>query len=181
MTTIKDLSANDLEVLLVKLKACSEARIWASGKTLTEVWTTCERGDWMLWLAARYGDVPLKILVAVACDCAEPAIAYNVPDGETRPQECLATMRHWVKDGATIEEVKTAWTAAQEADGTSEGVIFAARAVAYVAEISWEAKAASWSVAAAGWAMDAATGSAARTKLLCLSADVCRRYIQVIL
>ena len=111
---MKNLSAVKFEALLVKLVACSEARDWARGKTLREMWNTCERGDWMLWLAARYGDVPLKTLVAIACDAAEPAMAC-VPAGETRPQECLATTRRWLKDEATIEEVyAAAWAAGAE-------------------------------------------------------------------
>ena len=125
---MKNLSAVKFEALLVKLVACSETRDWARGKTLREMWNTCERGDWMLWLAARYGDVPLKTLVAIACDAAEPAMAC-VPAGETRPQECLATTRRWLKDEATIEEVyAAAWAA-----GAAEAAAWAAGAAARAA------------------------------------------------
>jgi len=30
--------------------ACSEARRWADGKSLPEIWESCERGDWLEWL-----------------------------------------------------------------------------------------------------------------------------------
>ena len=30
--------------------ACREALKWQSGKSLTETWESCERGDWLEWL-----------------------------------------------------------------------------------------------------------------------------------
>ena len=179
---MKNLSAVQFEALLVKLGACSEARDWARGKTLREVWKTCKRGDWMLWLAARYGDVPLKTMVAIACDEAEPAMAY-VPAGETRPQECLAMTRRWLKDEATIEEVKAAGGAAKAAAGA------AAWAAAWAAEAAGgAAEAAAWAAAgaaaeaaagAAGGAAKAAAEAAAGAESLRFSADLCRKYIEV--
>jgi hypothetical protein len=153
---MKNLSAVQFEALLVKLGACSEVRDWARGKTLREVWKTCKRGDWMLWLAARYGDVPLKTMVAIACDEAEPAMAY-VPAGETRPQECLAMTRRWLKDEATIEEVKAAGGAAWAAKAAAG----AAKAAAWAAEAAGGAAgAAAWAAWAAAWAAEAAGGAA---------------------
>ena len=39
--------------VLIRLQACYEAMEWAGDKTLQEIWETCERGDWMLWLLRR--------------------------------------------------------------------------------------------------------------------------------
>jgi hypothetical protein len=204
---MKNLSAVQFEALLVKLGACSEARDWARGKTLREVWKTCKRGDWMLWLAARYGDVPLKTMVAIACDEAEPAMAY-VPAGETRPQECLAMTRRWLKDEATIEEVKAAggaakaaagaaawaaWAAAGAAEaaaGAAEAAAGAAEAAAGAAEAAaWAAEAAAGAAWAAAGAAEAAAGAAeaaagaawaaAGAESLRFSTDLCRKYIEV--
>ena len=186
---MKNLSAVQFEALLVKLGACSEARDWARGKTLREVWKTCKRGDWMLWLAARYGDVPLKTMVAIACDEAEPAMAY-VPAGETRPQECLAMTRRWLKDEATIEEVKAAKAAARAAKAAAEAAAWAAEAAAEAAAwaATWAAEAAAWAAEAAeaaAWAAEAAEAAAwaakaaAGAESLRFSADLCRKYIEV--
>ena len=202
---MKNLSAVQFEALLVKLGACSEARDWARGKTLREVWKTCKRGDWMLWLAARYGDVPLKTMVAIACDEAEPAMAY-VPAGETRPQECLAMTRRWLKDEATIEEVKAAggaawaawaakaaggaaWAAAGAAWAAKAAAGAAAWAAAWAAEAAGgAAEAAAWAAAgaaaeaaagAAGGAAKAAAEAAAGAESLRFSTDLCRKYIEV--
>jgi hypothetical protein len=195
---MKNLSAVQFEALLVKLGACSEARDWARGKTLREVWKTCKRGDWMLWLAARYGDVPLKTMVAIACDEAEPAMAY-VPAGETRPQECLAMTRRWLKDEATIEEVKAAGGAAWAAAGAAWAAWAAAGAAEAAAgaaawAAAWAAEAAGGAAEAAAWAAaeaaagaaEAAAGAAkaaaeaaAGAESLRFSADLCRKYIEV--
>ena len=112
--TMKNLTAEDLQCLLAsdRLNACSQAREWAKGKSLAEVWKTCRCGDWMLWLAAKYGDVPLKTIVAIACDCAEPALAFTT---DPRPAATIAVVRLWLKDEATIEEVRAAAYAARAA------------------------------------------------------------------
>jgi hypothetical protein len=106
----------------------------------------------MLWLAARYGDVPKKTIVAIACDCAEPALAFTC---DPRPAECIAVVRRWLKDEATISDVRAA--------------AYAARAAAYAA------------AGAAGAAADAAGAAAyaAGAESLQFSADICRKYISV--
>ena len=137
---MKNLTAEDLQCLLAsdRLDACGSAREWAKGKSLDEVWKTCHRGDWMLWLAARYGDVPLKTVVAITCDCAEPALAFTT---DPRPAATIAVVRRWLKGVATLEEVEVA----AEAAG-------AARAA------EWAARAAEWAARAAEWAARAAAG-----------------------
>jgi hypothetical protein len=204
---MKNLSAVQFEALLVRLDACTEARDWAHRKTLRKVWKTCKRGDWMLWLAARYGDVPLKTLVAIACDAAEPAMVY-VQAGETRPQECLATVWRWLKDEATIEEVKAAgaaawaakkaaaWAAkaaAGAAGGAAGAAAWAAGGAAWAAKAAagaagGAAEAAAGAAVAAAWAARAAKAAGAATwaaeaaagaESLRFSADFCRKYIEV--
>ena len=102
---MKNLDVKELGTLLVSLSACKTAIDWVKGKSLAEAWSTCRHGDWMLWLAARYGDVPQKTIVAIACDCAEPALAFT---SDPRPAECIAVVRRWLKDEATISDVRAA-------------------------------------------------------------------------
>ena len=82
------MTANELCDDLERLRACAEARKWVEGKTLAEAWAKCDRGDWMLWLAARHIGDPgwprHEQIVLCACDCAERALQY-VPDGEDPP------------------------------------------------------------------------------------------------
>ncbi len=42
--------ADAFSAWLEENNACAEARSWASGKSLPEIWQTCERGDWLEWL-----------------------------------------------------------------------------------------------------------------------------------
>ena len=157
---MKNLEAKELGTLLVSLSACETAIAWAKGKSLAEVWSTCHRGDWMLWLAARYGDVPQKTIVAIACDCAEPALAFT---SDPRPAECIAVVRRWLKDEATISDVRAAARAAY--------------AAAY-ADADAAADAA-WAAAAAGAAHSAGAAGAAWAESLQFSADICRKHISV--
>jgi len=53
------MKCSDLLRHLRAMSACSDAIEWVEcmpGK-LTDLWATCHRGDWMLWLAARSGSV----------------------------------------------------------------------------------------------------------------------------
>ena len=147
---MKNLTAEDLQCLLApdRLDACNQAREWAEGKSLAEVWKTCHRGDWMLWLAARYGDVTLKTIVAIACDCTEPALAFTT---DPLPTQTIAVVRRWLKDEATIEEVRAAARAASDAAADA-----ADDAASY-----------------------AAADAAARAASLLFSADICRKYIEI--
>jgi hypothetical protein len=116
-------------------------------------------------------------------------MAY-VPAGETRPQECLAMTRRWLKDEATIEEVKAAKAAARAAKAAAEAAAWAAEAAAEAAAwaATWAAEAAAWAAEAAeaaAWAAEAAEAAAwaakaaAGAESLRFSADLCRKYIEV--
>ena len=57
---------------LRRLRACEEAYRWAHGKSGAVVWRTCERGDWLLWLAGRLAgtEEQWKRVVFATCQCA---------------------------------------------------------------------------------------------------------------
>ena len=100
---------------------CENAYKWLSDnadKSPQQLWAECERGDWMLWLAARLG-VDSKLLVKAACACARLALPY-VPAGENRPLAAIETAEKWADGKATIEDVKAA-----------RGAAYAAYAAAY--------------------------------------------------
>ncbi len=107
-----------LDDLLANLDACGESRRWAEGKTLHEIWTTCERGDWLLWLAAqmegRSGWHTRQRIVLAACACAETALKH-VPEGEDRPRLAIEVARRWAGGTAEPAEVWAARDAARHA------------------------------------------------------------------
>lgn len=110
-SVVSDLPDTELQRELASLNACDDARKWVGGKSLTEAWNTCERGDWMLWLVGRHvGEdswPSRQDIVLTACDCAELALKY-VPEGEDRPRKAIETARAWTRGEATIEEVRAA-------------------------------------------------------------------------
>ena len=99
--------------ILTKLGACPEAVKWAGRKTHKKAWGTCQRGDWLLWIAGKL-NVDRKKLVLAACGCARTALKY-VPEGEDRPRIAIETAEAWIKGEATIEQVRTAAYAATNA------------------------------------------------------------------
>ena len=131
------------------MNACSEAVEWVGKRGLMTAWRDCPRGDWMLWLAGRL-DIDRKLLVLVACDCAETALQY-VPEGEDRPAKCIQITRDWCNGTASLDDVRAARRAADAAATAAYAATYAAYAAAY----------------------------AARTKALKICADLVRKRIPV--
>ena len=124
------MNAEQYQKLLAKLGACGEARHEADGKSLEEVWATCQRGDWMLWLA-QHVRVNIKLLMLAKCDCAEQAIQYTT---SAQPAVTIAVARRWAVGEATDAEMfAAARSAACAADAASWAAAWAARA----ADAAW--------------------------------------------
>ena len=158
------MNATEMAKLLRDLGACSPARDWAKGKTLEQIWITCERADWLLWLIGKMcgkkGWPDRKAIVLVACDCAELALPY-VEIGDNRPRCAIETARKWVRGDATIDEVKIAANAA--ANAAAYAAAYAAYAAAYVAyAAAYAAADAARSAVDAAYADFAATDAASK-------------------
>lgn len=68
---------------LQRLDACAEAVEWARTQPDYETaWRECQRGDWMLWLAARAsgkrGSDSHRAVVLAACACATLARCADI-------------------------------------------------------------------------------------------------------
>lgn len=137
---------------LKKNHACAPSLEWLQSRTLAEVWEQCERGDWLLWLAAKAG-VDRKRLVMAACACARLALVH-VPSGEERPRIAIETAESWCRGEANIEQVREARR----------------NAAAYAAYAYAAAAAAAYAAADAAYA-------AARKKSLAKSAELVREVI----
>ena len=99
----------ELRQFLTSREACSSAMNWLGDRDSDQMWTECERPDWLLWWAGQV--VSRQELVLAACDCAETALRY-VPEGEDRPRLAIETTRRWVRGEATVKEVDAARAAA---------------------------------------------------------------------
>ena len=168
--------------LLKKHNACPEATEWvrASDKpTAREIWESCERGDWALWIAARL-EIDRKLIVTAACLCARQSLVHVRP-GEDRPRIAIETAERWARGEATIEEVREARRAAAGAAAAAYAA-YAAYAAAYAAAAADAADAAyatdaAYAAAAADAAAAAAAAAAARRKSLAESARLVRSVI----
>ena len=55
---------------LISLNACSAATEWEADKTWVEIYNTCHRGDWLLWLFKRTNPDDLQRLTLAKGHCA---------------------------------------------------------------------------------------------------------------
>ena len=150
--------ADHIDDLLTRLGACSDAVAWARTQPDAETaWDTCDRGDWMLWLAGRLAGEPgsdaRRPLVLAACECARLALPY-VKEGELRPMRAIEAAEDWARGGATtLAQVRSA----AEAD-------YAAYTVA------------AYAAASAASAAYVAAAAAARSSTLNACADIVRKH-----
>ena len=101
-----------MQELLIKLKACVEAREWVGDKTIEQIVEQCHRGDWLLWLAEKV-DIGLQPLTLAKGHCAN-------------------TVRHLMKDERSINAIDVAITFG-EGKASREELSSAAADAAYAA------------------------------------------------
>jgi hypothetical protein len=172
------------------LEACSEAIEWAETQpSLEAAWQNCDRGDWMLWYAAKVGSDHKKLVLA-ACGCARTALEF-VPQGEQRPLAAIETAERWASgdESVSLDDMKNAASAAYAASATNAAAASAAFAAfaAYAASAAFATYAAVAYAAFAAYAASAASASsaaasaAAYAKLAVLKhcADIVRIYLPV--
>ena len=138
-----------MKELLIKLGACDPAIEWAGNKSWEEIYNTCHRGDWLLWLHYHTNNEDLQVRTLAKGHCAN-------------------TVRHHMKDGRSLRAVDTA-IAFGEGKATIEELNDAAYAAAYAAANS--------SASAAYDAYAAA--SAPRITNKTETADIVRKYIPI--
>ena len=155
--------------LLKELDACEQAREWAADKNWEEIYKTCHRGDWFLWLFKKTNPNDLQLLTLASGNCAN-------------------TVRHLMKDKRSINAVDAA-IAFGLGEITKDELAAAANA-ANAAYAAWSAAdaaaaayaayaAASASSAAADAAYAAAYADAAKKENQQQTADIVRKYISI--
>ena len=146
-----------MKELLKKLHACKEAREWAGDKTWEEIYTTCHRGDWLLWLFARANpEDKLQLILAAA--------------------HCVNTVRNLMRDERSRKAIDIAIRYGE--GNATDGELADA---AYAAYEAYEASAADAAYAAAASAANAADIAAdiAREQNQKQTADICRKYLPI--
>ena len=101
------------------------------GKELQQMWTTTDRGDWLLWfcmhMTGQSGWPTHQQVVLASCQCARLALKYVTPS-ERRPLKAIETTEAWARGEATVEEVQRAGRAADCVTNYGDVVYCAARA-----------------------------------------------------
>lgn len=162
--------------LLKKLNACEDAREWAADKSWKEVYETCHRGDWLLWLFKKTNPDDLQLLTLAKGHCAN-------------------TVRHLMKDERSIKAVDAAIAFGLGEINKDELDAYAAAADAayatYSAASAYASADAYAAAAAAGYAAADASGAnafanadanayaAAKKENQQQTADICRKYLPV--
>lgn len=153
-------------VLLEKLSACADAVHWVRDceTSASKLWKTCQRADWMLWLAATL-EVDRKLIVLAACSCARTSLKY-VLTGESRPLRAIEAAEGWVCGEVSLASVRKAAAAAYAAYAAAyaaadAAAAYAAYAAAYAAYAAAADAAAADAAAYAAYAASAAAYAAA--------------------
>lgn len=192
---------------LVAMGACPDAVAWAKEQPdLTTAWATCQRGDWMLWLAGRCigkaGSAEHRRVILAACGCARLSLARwteRYPD-DARPLLAIEAAERWAATGrgkrAAYAAHAAAAAAATAAYSAPAGYAYAAAAYAHAAtaaayaaydayadadSATYAAASASAAADSAGYAAAAYSASAgyadARSSELSACADIVRGII----
>jgi hypothetical protein len=135
--------------LLIKLGACQDAKDWAADKSWKEIFETCHRGDWLLWLFQKTNPNDLQVLTLAKGHCAN-------------------TIRHLIKDERSIKAIDVA-IAFGEGKASLEELPSAAAA----------ADAAAYAAASDAADADSAASDGARKENQQLTADICRKYLPI--
>lgn len=146
--------------------ACRDGYAAHRHQTEQEFWDSCQRGDWMLWVAARkYGEAgwPDHIgFVRIAAACARGALQYAGPltDASRAAIEAAEAFASNPCEEAQAA-AQAAWTAAQAARAAAQAsqaaqaawsAAWAALAAAEAAQAAWAAAQAAWAAGASSWA-----------------------------
>jgi hypothetical protein len=148
----------------------------AYGDKFPHLWSRCTDPELMLRIAAHV--VSRQDLVLATCAVARTALKY-VPKGELRPRIAIETAERWARGEATIEEVKTAADAADDAAAATNAAVAYAYAPYYAANAAYAAYAPYYAANAARAANAAyyATSAAVRKTANRNSARVIRRVL----
>jgi len=146
---------------LISMYACRDARDWARNKSWREIYDTCERADWLLWLFKRTNPDDKRVRVLVAGHIAN-TLRHLMSD--KRSSNAVDVCLYYGNGQATEDELHSAWHSAWSA--------------AWNASVDSARTAAGAAVRTASWfAARASAGDAAWDATLKSQCDIVRKYI----
>jgi hypothetical protein len=185
----------NLHEFLINKDACDEAKEWASNKSWNEIYNTCHRGDWLLWLFKKTNPNDLQRLTLAKGHCAA-TVLHLMKDERSKQAVNIAIA--FGEGKSTQTELDAAADAAYGTFFDAYGAYDAAPDAAYSAYTAAAADAsfavaayASYAVVAAYAADDAFAddafaddasfdaAAAADAKNQLETADICRQYLPI--
>jgi hypothetical protein len=171
--------------LLIKLDACHEAKDWANDKSWKEIYDTCHRGDWLLWLFKKTNPNDLQPLTLAKAHCAN-TVRHLLKD--ERSIKAIDVAIAFGEGKASREELDAAASAASAAAADAYAAYAAAYAAsyasadayasaAYAAYAAYASAAAPYAASSSYAAADAASYAAADAAYY--AADICRKYLPI--
>lgn len=133
---------------LIALYACREAVEWAQGKTWEEIYTTCPRGDWLLWLFKKTNPDDLRLHTLAKARCAN-TIRHMMKD--IRTLKAVDVAEQFGLGNSSLEELQAAVRAATDASlSAPDHAYIIDYAVASAADIDDECSVADYAATACG-------------------------------
>jgi len=187
---IHNLDKFKMKDLLIKLGACQEAKDWAADKDWKEIYQTCHRGDWLLWLFQKTNPNDLQLLTLAKGHCAntlrdlmkdersikavDVAIAFGEGKASREELDSAAAYAAYAANAAyayaSAAYASAAYAAADASYVASSAAAYAATAHAY-ASAAYASAAYAASYAASSAAAYAATAHAASARASYAAAD----------
>ena len=153
-------------------KACNKALDWAKGKSWQNIFDTCHRGDWMLWLFVRTNPEHISELFMAKAMCAN-TVRHLMKD--KRSTDAVDAAIRFSKGEITKDELRVFASSAAAAAAAAAAYAFAADADANAAY----ANAADVAANAYAYAAADADKTKARAKKQLETADICRKYLPI--
>jgi hypothetical protein len=172
----------DKEKFIKKLKslnACEEAIEFAKTKSSwQEVYSECDRGDWLLWLFAKTNPDDVRLLILAKGKCAETVKHLMKDERSTAAVEAAIS---YGEGKISKKELKEFATAAHDAHDARAAIAFAAAAHADTAAAyaAFAAFAAADADADAYTVAEAAAYASTRKEKLKQAADIVRNVIKI--
>ena len=150
-------------------KACNDALEWAKDKSWEEIYNTCHRRDWLLWLFKRTNPDNVKELFMAKALCAN-TVRHLMKD--KRSTDAIDATIKFANGEITADELKIFAVAAYAA-------AYAAVSAAAYAAVNAAADATAYAADAAAYAADAAAYAAAKSKNQLETANICRKVFPI--
>lgn len=167
---------SNLRQQLQDLNACLAAIEWVDYRDHATAWAECQRGDWMLWVAARAG-VDLRIVTRAKVECAK-LVEHHLTD--PRSINALRVAERFANGEATRDELKKAdiysYSAYLECKPDQEHASYSAFAAACYDADDDAACSTALAVAAADY-IGESNFDDDYSKTLAECADICRKHI----